>query len=388
MSHRQSFAEVNLAHLKHNSELMYEISGRPKFFCPMVKANAYGHGDVQVAEALVGPKVSHLGVGLVEEAIRLRENNIRAPLLSFGMFDPVSCSAIIENDIIPVISDLPELEFLNEKLSKLPNRRLKIHLKFNTGMNRLGADISDADRILRFLRDNRKFQLEGICTHFLNGEDAGDPEGQSAVQLKKFFEVDEKFREFPHFIHALNSSAAANFFLRKKNNKVNMPTRFSELGVRPGISLYGGQVTTQESGRLDLRPVMSLKSKIALLHSVSKGEVVSYGARWKAEKDSLIGVVPIGYADGYYRNLSNSGEVLCHGSKLPVIGTVCMDYFMIDLTSIASHKKIQKGDEVILFGKQNDIQILASDLAQKVGTISYEVLARISGRVPRVYVAG
>ncbi len=386
MSHRQSFAEVNLAHLKHNSDLIYEISGRPTFFCPMVKANAYGHGDVQVAQALLGSKVSHLGVGLVEEAIRLRENKIRVPLLSFGMFDPGSCSAIIENDIIPVISDLPELEYLNEKLSKLPNRKFKIHLKFNTGMNRLGADISDAERILRFLRDNRKFQLEGICTHFLNGEDAGDPEGQSAVQLKKFFEVDEKFREFPHFVHALNSSAAVNFFLRKKNNKVTEPARFAELGVRPGISLYGAQVTTQEVGSLDLRPVMSLKSKIALLHSVHKGEVVSYGARWKAEKDSLIGVVPIGYADGYYRNLSNSGEVLCHGSKLPVIGTVCMDYFMIDLTSIAFHKKIQKGDEVILFGKQNDTQILASDLAKKVGTISYEVLARISGRVPRVYI--
>jgi alanine racemase len=386
MSHRQSFAEINLAHLKHNTDLMYQIAGTPKFFCPMVKANAYGHGDIQVANFLQLPYVSHLGVGLVEEAIRLRENKIKTPILSFGMFDPGSCESIIVNDITPVISDLPELEYLNSELSQYSNRSLKIHLKFNTGMNRLGADVADADAILKFLRSHPQFHLEGICTHLLNGEDAGASDGDSALQLQKFFDVDEKFRELPHLIHAFNSSAAANIHLRKENKKKLSPDRLSELGSRPGISIYGGQVSTQERGSLDLRPVMSLKSKIALLHKVTKGEVVSYGGRWRADKDTLIGVVPIGYADGYYRNLSNSGEVLCHGENLPVIGTVCMDYFMIDLTKIASRKKIQKGDEVILFGKQGDNQILASDLAQKVGTISYEVLARISGRVPRVYV--
>ncbi len=386
MSHRQSYAEINLTNLSHNTALIYEASGRPKFYCPMVKANAYGHGDIQVAMRLSNPEISHLGVGLVEEAIRLREHQITKPLISFGMFDPPSCEAIIASDIIPVVSDLAELEYLKESLTKFPNRRLKIHLKFNTGMNRLGAEIKDAGRILQFLRDHRNFHLESICTHLFNGEDAGDPQGESTRQLQKFFDVDEKFKELHHSVHCFNSSAAANIYFRKQNAKVVAPSRLNEIGVRPGISIYGGQVSSQEPGKLDLRPVMSLKSKLALLHSVKKGGVVSYGGKWRAERDSLVGVVPIGYADGYFRTLSGNGEVLCHGTKLPVLGTVCMDYFMIDLTSISSKFKIQKGDEVILFGKQNDTQILASDLAQKVGTISYEVLARISSRVPRVYI--
>ena len=350
----------------------------------MVKADAYGHGAIQVAQTLLGPNLSHLGVGLVEEALQLREHEIRVPILLFGMFDSNSCEALIKYNVTPVISDLGELVYLNEKLSQ--NQKFKIHLKFNTGMNRLGLEISDAARVRNFLDKHKNFELEGICTHLLNGEDAGAENAESARQLQKFFEVDEKFSDLPHFRHALNSSATANLYLRDKNAKKNVPNQIAELGARPGISLYGGEVITQEMGKLDLRPVMSLKSKLAMLHSVKQGEVISYGGRWRADVDSLIGVVPIGYADGYYRSLTNSGEVLCHGIVVPVVGTICMDYFMINLTAVAPHAKIQVGDEVVLFGKQKDKQILASDLAKKVGTISYEVLARISGRVPRVYV--
>ncbi len=383
MVHRPSFAEINLSNLKHNAELMYEVAGQPKFFCPMVKANAYGHGAIHVSKTLLQTHLSHLGVGLIEEAVHLRENQIEAPLLFFGLFDSQSSKALIKNKITPVISAYEELEILRKELSA--NQKIKIHLKFNTGMNRLGLEISEIPKLRKFLDENKNFDLEGTCTHLLVGEDAGS-DGDSFKQLEKFFEADKSFQDKIHFRHALNSSAAANLYLREKHLLKSVPPSVRDLGARPGISLYGGEVATQEVGKLDLRPVMSLKSKLAMLHKVKKGEVVSYGGRWRAPVDSLVGVVPIGYADGYFRNLTNSGEVLCHGFKVPVVGTVCMDYFMIDLTAIVPQNKIEIGDEVVLFGKQKDKQILASDLAKKVGTISYEVLARISERVPRIYI--
>ena len=384
--HRQSYAEINLSNLNYNAELIHKISNSPKFFCPMIKANAYGHGDFEIAKALLKTKMSHLGVGLIEEALSLRQKNITAPILVFGMFDSNSCAALIENNITPVISEFDKLEYLREKLPK--SQRLKIHLKFNTGMNRLGIDLLQAKQVLKFLEENENFILEGICTHLFNAEDAGDPNGESFRQIHKFFQYSESFKNKAHYSHALTSSAIANLFLRAKHGKQNLPLEISDLGIRPGIALYGGEVSTHEAGQLDLRPVMSLKSKLAKVQTVRKNEVISYGARWQAKSETVVGVVPLGYADGYFRGLTNVGEVLCHGAILPVVGTVCMDYFMVDLTSIANQVKVQIGDEVVLIGKQKDKQILASDLAKKVGTISYEILARISARVPRVYVTG
>ncbi len=382
--HRQSFAEINLSHLKHNTNLVYKAANSPGFFCPMIKANAYGHGDFEVAKTLLDTKVGHLGVALVEEALSLREKEICGSILVFGGFGSRSCNDIISYDLTPVISDFAELEYLREKL--LRSQKIKIHIKFNTGMSRLGFDPLKAALIRQFLDANRNIELEGVCTHLLSGEDAGSESGISEQQFQKLFAADAKFHGISHFIHALNSSAIFNLFLRTKNAKIKSAAWPSELGARPGIAIYGGEVLTQEQGKLDLRPVMSLKSKLTMLQAIRKDEVVSYGGHWRAAKDTLVGVVPVGYADGYFRNLTNVGEVLCHGALLPVIGTVCMDYFMIDLTPIVSQTRIQVGDEVVLIGKQKDKQILASDLARKVGTISYEVLTRISERVPRIYV--
>ena len=384
MIHRQSIAEINLSHLKHNYSVLYKMANSPKFFCPMIKADAYGHGAIKIAETLSAFRPSHLGVGLVEEALELRENGIDSRILMFGIFDQQSSDEIIRNNVTPVISDFSDLTFLKEKLSA--TQKFRIHLKFNTGMNRLGLDPAEAPRILKFLEANKNFELEGICTHLLNAEDAGAPGQTSSQQLLKFLPIEAQFKYSHPIAHALNSSALANVFLRTKNGKPNEPSEISTLGVRPGISLYGGQVMTQETGTLDLSPVMSLKSKLAAVNKVKRGEVISYSGKWTAKRDSIIGAVPLGYADGYFRGLSNSGEVLCHGFRVPVVGTVCMDYFMVDLTAVALKQKLQIGDEVVVFGKQKDNQILASDLAEKVGTISYEVLARISGRVPRVYV--
>jgi len=386
MLHRKSYAEIHLKNLEHNIQLIKKISGRPRFCCPMVKANAYGHGDIEVAHCLIGQGVSHLGVGLVEEAIRLRKNRITEPILVFGMFDEASCDAILEHDITPVISDFAELEYLKQKLSQLPGRRQKIHLKFNTGMNRLGLEVAQAPRLRQFLDDHKNFELEGICTHFFHGEDAGLEAANSHQQLEKLFTACKKFDAYDYEMHALGSSAIANLHFRVEQNKPLMPENIFKLGIRPGIAIYGGFVANLENRRLDLRPVMNLKSQIVRLHELRAGEITSYGGKWKATRDSLIAVVPLGYADGYFRNLSGRGEVLCHGQIVPVVGTVCMDYFMIDLTGIKHDGSVKVGDEIVLFGRQQNNQILASDLAEKIGTISYEVLTRVGERVPRIYV--
>jgi alanine racemase len=239
-------------------------------------------------------------------------------------------------------------------------------------MNRLGFECSEADRIRKFLGAHSNFQLSGICTHFLNGDDLWSEDGFSKRQFEKISEISKKFENYPHQLHALNSSAL-----------LSSAQDFAKLGVRPGVSLYGGIAPTRE---LDFRPVMSVKSELVLFHEVKAGETVSYGANFKTQRDSLIGVVPFGYADGYFRQLGNQSEVLCHGHLVPVVGTVCMDYLMLDLTELKSLQNLKIGDEVVLFGSQRNKQILASDLAKKVGTISYEVFTRVSERVPRVFI--
>ena len=376
MSHRKSLAEINLKNLKHNFALIQKISPLRNFICPMVKANAYGHGAVEISKVLLELGVTYLGVGLIEEAIQLREQQIKSQILVFGIFDEASGDAINDYQMTPVLSNFAELQILKKKVRA--HSRQKIHLKFNTGMNRLGFELTQVDELRNFLASNKNFELEGICTHFVQGEDIHRQEGQSMQQLQKIFAVSEKFKQHPHYLHALNSSA-----LISSTAHDILDERVSALGARPGIALYGD---LPEVKTLDLRPVMKLKSEIILLHQVKAGESVSYGGEFKIKKDSLIGVVPFGYADGYFRSLSNLGEVLCHGHLVPVVGTVCMDYLMIDLTAIGNLENIQLGDEVVLFGKQKNKQILASDLAKKVGTISYEVFTRVSERVPRIFI--
>ncbi len=376
MRHRKSIAEINLKNLKHNFELIQKISSHRKFICPMIKANAYGHGAVEVSKALIEQGTKALGVALIEEAIQLRENQIGTEILVFTTFDKASCDAIMSYKITPVLSQFEELENLKSRLSK--NSQQKIHLKFNTGMNRLGFELSEVSKIKNFLDSNQNFKLDGICTHLINGDDIQQDEGFSKSQLEKIFEVSENFKSYPHHLHALNSSALVSSSAQKPPD-----LQVASLGARPGIALYGG---VHPSASLDFRPVMQLKSEVVLLHEVKRGETVSYGGQFKTKRDSLIGVVPFGYGDGYFRSLSNQSEVLCHGHHVPVVGTVCMDYFMIDLTEFRNAENFMIGDEVMLFGQQKNNQILAGDLAKKVGTISYEVFTRVGERVPRIFI--
>jgi len=308
-----------------------------------------------------------------------------------GLVGPASTDeieAILEFDLTPVISEWHQLEVLVEALAKSANRAaLKVHFKFNTGMNRLGFEVDQAPRLEEWLRSHPQFVLEGICTHLLRGDDAGIPGGESESQLTAFAQAVAAFKGRRFHVHALNSSATVSLWNRVCRKAPLGSGATWPLGSRPGIGLYGILPPTDEGVDVPLLPALSFKSHLVAIRRLKSGERVSYNGRWRAARESLIGVVPVGYGDGYFRLLSGKASVLCKGKRAPVVGTICMDYFMIDLTDVVRQAgPVEVGDEIVLIGEQQGERILARDLADLVGTIPYEILTNISRRVPRIYV--
>ncbi len=387
---RPSIAEIDLSAVQANFLVLRGFVDPAAFFCPMIKANAYGHGDREVANALRIAGARHLGVALIEEGIKLRKNGDREDLLVFGVFsDEVSAQAMIDHELTTVLSDWSQLDALEKVALKstLKKAKPKVHLKFNTGMNRLGFAIEEAPRLRERFANHSSLELEGVCTHLLRGDDAGVAQGDSQSQFVQFAKVMSAFRGLKVHAHALNSGGTVGVWKRALSQEGLRKEEVGPLGARPGISIYGVQAAADPALAVDLKPVMSLKSRIVLTKKVAKGDVVSYGATWRADRPSLIGVIPFGYADGWARALSNKGSVLCRGQRVPIAGIVCMDYFMVDLTDVADLKApVQNGEEVVLIGEQKGQRILAEDVAQMTGTIAYEVLTRVSDRVPRRFI--
>lgn len=368
---RPTFAEVNLTALACNTIGIFRSLNRPEFFCPMVKANAYGHGDLVVSRKLRSIGVKHLGVGLIEEGIHLRENGDNESVLHFGMFDRQGLCEMLERHLTPVVSSLEALQILIEEAEKKSAPPVEIHLKINTGMNRLGLDPGVVAKAAMLIRNSKALKLSGVATHFANGELLSDPASTAAEQLRVFeSSVAEILKSgLSGFVkHIANSDAASEI----------MVMGLKGYGARPGISVYGIQ---SSANFFSIEPVLKLRSGIVHLQDVRQGAQVSYGGRWIAQCDSRIGIIPCGYADGYSRGLAGS-EILVNGQRVPVVGTICMDYFMCDLTSVPLAKV---GDEVILLGKSGSDSVTASELAHRLGTIPYEILTGLSERVPRLY---
>jgi len=386
-SHRPSVAEVNLNHIKNNFRIWRKAVGDGVFICPMVKANAYGHGDVQVAKALIQAGANCVGVGIVEEGVRLRTKGFQHPVFLYGVFDANGARAVVDENLTPVLSDWTGLESLHAVLRGRPQKQaFAIHIKFNTGMNRLGFGLDQAEKIKTWLEAHPELRLTGLATHLAIGEDAGVPQGMSEDQLIQFEKVAKIFEVYKPILHALNSSAGVNLHARITQKQSMAKGLTWPLGLRPGISIYGSQPTSNDVAQLRFSPAMSLHSRLAMVRQLVAGESVSYGARWRAQEASWIGVVPFGYADGYRRGLSGKSSVLCRGIRATVTGTVCMDYFMIDLTDIVRRTgSVAPGEPVVLIGEQNGAEVTAEELARELGTISYEILTGISDRVPRRY---
>ncbi|MBK8251959.1 MAG: alanine racemase [Polyangiaceae bacterium] len=380
---RPTRAEVNLANLRFNyraleSHLAKSEGGshkRPRIW-GVLKADAYGHGASAVARTLERAGMSGVCVALLEEAIELRSAGIRIPILVMGgYFGPrrAGIDELLEHNLTPVVYDAAEIERIATVIKYSNREPLRVHLKVDTGMGRLGVSPAELPGVLDAFARHREVQLDGLMTH-LACADAPDLE-TTEEQLRRFAELTSQIKRrglSPKVIHAANSAAT-----------LRMPAAWFD-AVRPGIALFGA--TPQNSQLPELKPVMRVRSEIVALRTIPKGEAIGYGHTWRAERESRIATVPMGYADGLDRLLSNKGHGLVHGKRAPIAGTVSMDLTMLDVTDVPNAKV---GDEIVWLGPQEgslgkDV-ITADEIAEQTGRISWEVLTSVSRRVPRFY---
>ena len=367
--------EINLKLLKQNAQLLKSMKAQ-SFFCPMLKANAYGHGSIPIAKTLESAGIKQIGVLTVEEALPIKK---AIPKIDVLIFKPLlykeDLSEIASKNLIAVCGNWIDLQ----NLAQL-QKKIRLHLKLDTGFSRLGFKPDSIQKLLDFLKNNPQLKLEGLGSQLVSGEEIADKSSFSFSQLKKFLSL---AKAFPHAKkHILNSSALISQFVHSDK---------SDLGARPGISLYGikpkvffqNQKARDKWKSLSLQAVSCLKSQISALRDIPKGAPVSYKACWKAPRKSKIAVVSLGYADGFFRALGKKREVLFRGQKRPVVGAVCMDFFMIDLTD--EKKPIKLGEEVIIFGSDKSANLSVEDQAQALNTISYELFTSIGPRVKRIY---
>lgn len=359
---RPTYLEVHLTQLKKNLQAI-RTHVRPAKVMPMIKANAYGHGVEGVAPFLE-PDVDAFGVALVEEAVHLRRLGITKPILVAGGTLPEQIPLFLEYDLMLTASS-PELLAAADSAAEAANRKLSVHLKIDTGMERVGVHDYEAIPFLDQSLKCKHLLIEGIYTHFANSE---DPELIHArQQLERFQEVLRFYerRSLPvPARHMANSAAILQF-----------PESHMDL-VRPGLMLYG-VYPVGASKMVDVAPGLTWKSRVVYSKTTRPGRPVSYGSLWQSETETRILTVPCGYADGYFRRMTNRAHVLVNGKPYPQVGRICMDQFMVN----AGGDDVRVGEEVILLGEG----ITAYDLAEWMGTNEYEVLTNISARVPRVY---
>ncbi len=333
----------------------------------VVKADGYGLGSIPITKALMDHGTSIFTIALLQEAVALRENNINTKLLMLSPFYEEEIPEIIRHSITPSLIDLPRAKALNDYGYK-SNLQIPVHIKIDTGMGRLGIPIHEAFQFIQQVYDLNNLKIEGIYSHFPSA-DIPDREFTNH-QIKLFSQLIRQYKEF--------SSQSPICHLANSSGIVNFPDSHFD-AVRPGLMLYGCYPSQYTQSQIKLDKVVTLKTKIASLKSLPKDHGVSYGRTFITKSNSKIAVLPVGYADGYSTLLSSKGEVMIHNTKVPIVGRVCMDYTMIDVSNIDN---VQVGDDVILIGQG----ITEEEIAKKTGLIPYEILTNISKRVPRVYV--
>jgi len=374
MIKRPTWAEINLNNLAFNLKSVKRFIDEKIKYMAIVKADAYGHGAIHCAKKLESVGIDWFGVALPEEAVNLRQNGIKTPILCLGSFWNGQEKLILENNITTAIFNFAIAERLNRAAGK-KNLVAKIHLKIDTGMGRVGLRFDEINNFADKLKMLQNLDVEGVMTHFAAADNLRLKDFTN-LQIKRFFQVVEMLEEkgFRPKIKDLANSPGA---IAHKNSLGNM--------VRLGGVLYGlgDDVLPQEIDLPKLKPVMSLFSKINHLKRVSKGETLGYSRTFMTERDSLIATIPIGYEDGYRRSLSNCGQVIIRDKFAPVVGRISMDWTIVDVTDIPN---VRLNDKVILIGKSKNLKITAEDLAQKIDTISYEITCGINRRVTKEYV--
>lgn len=367
-----TYAIVDLSALTHNLTQLRRLLSPGCGIMAVVKANAYGHGAVEVARSLMTQGVARVAVVSLDEGIALRAAGITIPIVILGPLFPEQIYDAIAHRLTPVISDRSLLPTLAQATASLATP-YPMHLKVETGMGRLGLATDELLNLIDSGQLPASLYIEGLMTHFADSD--GPTTSQTEQQLSLFQKtvsgMTARGLSIP-LIHAANSGAAVRY-----------PHSHYSL-IRPGIMLYGYHTLPTSIPAPDLKPVLSLRSCIAQMRTIPTGGTISYNATFVAKRPTRVAVLPIGYADGFNRRLSNRGEVLVQGRRAGIIGLVCMDMVMIDVTEIP---EAAVGDEVVLIGRQGADQITAADLSEWTGTIAYETLCAIGPRVPRVYQA-
>ena len=369
---RPTRAEVNLANLRHNLRVMQRTAGGAEVWA-VLKADGYGHGAKGVARTLERAGATGICVALLEEGIELREAGIRVPILVTGGYYGRAFSEVLRHSLTPVLHDPSQVEALADEVRYSGAEPANVHVKIDTGMSRLGVLPRDIPQMAEMLARHREVQVGGLMTHFACA-DGGDPESINA-QMDLFDQASTALRKLgvdPPLCHAANSAA----ILQSPRSHLNV--------VRPGIALFG--VQPRAGICKELRPVMQVRTELVAVREIPTGATVGYGATWTAKRTSRIATIPMGYADGLSRALSNRGELLVRGKRAPIAGVVSMDMAMLDVTEIDD---VRVGDECVVLGTQKgplgQDAISVEEIAGRLNTIPWEVLTDISRRVPRFY---
>jgi len=368
--YRPTWVEVDLGALGHNYRVLKRRLAPGTKMMVAVKANAYGHGLVEVSRALVDAGVDYLGVACVDEGIVLRRSGVRAPILNLGAFFVQEIKPMLRHDIAATVTDSAMARRLNAAARRM-RKKAHVHIKVDTGMGRLGFWHEEADALIVRLCGLKDLCVDGLYTHFPS---ADSDEAFTRSQIAVFCALIDRLAIHGVSIplkHTANSMAVLGFEAAHLNL------------VRPGLAVYGLHPKEEMVGRLGIKPVLSFKTRVAHVKRVAKGRSVSYGRTYIAPRDTVVATLPVGYGDGYNRLLSNRGSVLIRGVRCPVVGVVCMDQTMVDVGRLPG---VRQGEEAVLIGRQKDRIIRAEEIARLCHTIPYEVICWISPRVPRVYI--
>ena len=369
MGNRAAWAEIDLGALRHNyREIKSCIRGGAKL-CAVVKADAYGHGAVRCARVAVEEGAEYLAVATVSEAIELREAGFAQPILLLGLILPDEAASVVAYDITQALCELPLAEALSAEAVR-QHKTVKVHLKVETGMGRIGARPEEIGALALQIAALPNLEIEGIFSHFATAD--GRDKTFAQVQLRRFLAACESCAQGGVQIPLRHIAESAAI--------LEIPEAHLDM-VRAGVIQYGLWPSDEVTHPIELRPVMKLCAKVVFLKNLHRGETIGYGRTWQAQRESRIATLPLGYADGYIRAYGAAhAQVLLKGRRAPLAGRVCMDQVMVDVTDIPD---VREGDTAVLFGSP---ELTADEAAAWLQTINYEVTCLVSSRVPRIYV--
>ena len=369
-SSRPAWIEIDLDALENNYNVIQNKIPLSSKIAAVVKADAYGHGAVKIAAELDKLGADYFCVGSPDEGLELRNAGIKKEIIVLAEVLKSQYQDILEGDLIQTVGSFETLMGLN-KIAAEFNKTIRVHLKIDSGMGRIGFLNSDIKRLINKLKNLKQLKVEGIFSHFARADEAN--KSYSYKQLNKFDKVLAEFEKSNFEIelkHIANSAAV-----------IDLEASYLDL-VRPGIMLYGLQPSKELNNEVDLKSILSFKTKVVQIRTLQQDTAISYGSIYKTDSKEKVAVLPVGYKDGYPRLLSNRGEVLIKGKRAPIRGRICMGQIIVSIEDI---EDVEIGDEVVLIGRQNDAQISASEIAELASTISYEIVCNLDRNLKRVY---